>query len=93
MLLLLVLLLFDGAEFEAEPPNISSNKILLLLLVFVFVLVLTLLSFEENPKSRRLLLLLVLFFFSAFSFSSPGFLILIPEAFDGFLLPDFLLAF
>ena len=92
MLLLLVLLLFDGAEFEAEPPNISSNKILLLL-VFVFVLVLTLLSFEENPKSRRLLLLLVLFFFSAFSFSSPGFLILIPEAFDGFLLPDFLLAF
>ena len=29
MLLLLLLLLFDGAEFEAEPPKISSNKILL----------------------------------------------------------------
>jgi hypothetical protein len=52
---------------------------------------LTLLSFEENPKSRRLLLLLVLFF-STFSFSSPGFLILIPDVFDGFL-PVFLLFF
>jgi hypothetical protein len=84
------LLLFDGAEFEAEPPKISSNKILLLLLLLVFVLVLTLLSFEVKPKSRRLLLLFVLFF-STFPFSSPGFLILIPDVLLG--LPVFLLVF